>query len=313
MNLDNLKSIIYNEFQKNNLIKKQENNKIYIDEKNLNKILTIIFNESSKELYSFSILKKEYGKCFIILFDNQSLEKKEFIIQDIEENHKLKSKLYKIKYAIFKSLRIVPIIGPDGVGKTTLLTNVMKDIKDSILYERFKKIVRRSIIYNIVYPINKIILKKQYGKRLEKDQYDDVNSKLIILAGLLYYPYLILNTILFKKLIFVDRFFQDILLKNISFPEKNTQLRDRWKLLLKFIPTVFWKIHLDAKTDIIMKRKDELTKDDIDKYRELNFKIYLEKPSFNYSYINTSNNIENCKNSLLYIGKNIEIIKKGIQ
>jgi len=304
-NLSNLYTSILNELKNNNLD---------IDDCNdLDKALTIIFNISSVNEYSFLISKELYGKCKIILFDNKALDTKELIINHIKQDSTLsyiiKSKLHNIKYNILKAIKIIPIIGPDGVGKTTLMTKVMDGIDEDIVYKRYKKIVRRSILYNIIQPISKRILKIKYGKKLEKDQHDDLNPKLIIIAGVIYYPYLIFTALFRRKLVFIDRFFPDTLLEDISFMDKTTKLRTNWKLLLKSIPRVFWTIHLDAKTDIIMKRKDELSADDVDKYRELNFKIYLEKPAMIYTYINTGNEIEICKTTLLDTLSKFGIIK----
>ncbi|MCD4667680.1 MAG: hypothetical protein K8R44_03685 [Sulfurimonas sp.] len=310
--LENLCTNIINGIKSKGISFDLSGSNIYqIDYKNLNNILTIIFNLSSCNQHSFSILRKKYGECEIIIFDRQSSDVNSFTIVYIKQNNSLiytiKSKIYNIKYSILKAIKIVPIIGPDGVGKTTLISEVITKIKQKSNIKKFKKIVRRSIVYNLVYPINKMLLKNKFGKKLEKDQYDDENAKLIILAGLLYYPFLVLISLLQNQLIFVDRFFHDILLRNISFMDKTTYLRKNWKLLLKFIPRTFWHIQLDAKSDIILNRKDELSLDDIDKYRKLNFQIYLEKPSIVYNYVNTGNNIKYCTDSIVIIANKLHL------
>ena len=302
-NLTALYDSIIQEINSQDIILKKIDDSNFSTEKNeLNNILNTIFIISSSNEYSFSIDRKNYNSCEIILFDNNNTKNKKFTIIYKKQE---KSFIYNLRYNILKSIRIIPIIGPDGVGKTTLFHQIEKSIKDKIVYKRFKKIVRRSVIYNILFPVNKIILKKQIGRKPEKDQHDDKNAKLIILAGIIYYPYLLFMTLFQKRLIFIDRFFHDYLLEDISFMEKPTHLRKNWKIFLKFIPLTFWHIQLDAKSEIILSRKDELSLDDINKYRELNFKLYLEKPSPLYSYINTGNDIENCKNILLYTGSDI--------
>lgn len=89
--------------------------------------------------------------------------------------------------------------------------------------------------------------------------------------------------------------------------EKETYLRENWKFLLQFIPKSYWIMHLDANSEIILSRKEELSSDDIDKYRELNFTLYLNKPSVVYSYINTGINVEKCRDVLLYTGLNSKV------
>ena len=310
----NLFEIIEEEIKNQNIdFNLLENDNYSLESKNLDKVLEIIFQYSSSSEYCFSITRDEYEICKIDLYDKNSEDIKTFNIQVINTSDNgptsLKKSLFRLKCNILKAIRIIPIIGPDGVGKTSLLLEVRTSINEKNIYKRFKKIVRRSIIYNILYPINKKILKKQMGKRPEKDQHDDKNSKLIITAGLIYYPYLILLSLIKNRLIFVDRFFQDAFLENISFKEKDTQLRTNWESTLKFIPTTFWFVHLDAKSDVIMQRKDELTIDDIDKYRSLNFEMYLKKSSVIYTYINTGNEISQCKRILIHAGEKSNIFE----
>ncbi len=296
----------FSEFKKDSL----QIDNYYIDASQLNEILKIVFHLVSDNEYSFTISRKHYNQCKIDLFDNKNSDIKTFIINIKKSNKKfysLKKKLFYLNNFILKKIRIIPVIGPDGVGKTTLIKLLLDEISEKSMYKHFKKIIRRSIIYNIFYPINKILLKRKLGKIPDKDQLDDTYAILSIVEGLIHYPYLVFLTIYKNNILFLDRFFYDYLLKDISFPDKITTLRDYWKLIIRCIPQTLWNIHLDAKSDIILQRKEELTPDDIKKYREFIFLIYLEKPSMFYTYINTKINVKHCKNILKQSGQNAEI------
>lgn len=296
---------IIKQFSSSNLDNQEE---IAIDSNKKTDLLKVIFNYCSEHEICFSLLNTQYEKTEILLF----IENKEplsFVVSFSSNKESSLNDKYKKEYMYYKKQQIIPVIGPDGVGKTTLLKEVIQSIHNKTLYKRFKKIVRRSIIYNILYPLNKMILKKKLGKKPTKDQVDDIYAHLVIFVGWLYYPYLIFQSLFKKKLIFLDRFFNDYLLENIAFLERSTHLRVSWKKLLNSIPKTFWIIHLDAKPEIILNRKDELLKDDILQYKNLNFEIYLQKPSFIYSYINTGCEISFCKEVLLDVGKRIEFFK----
>lgn len=104
-----------------------------------------------------------------------------------EEITQAEKRVFSKQLEKLKKSRISPIIGPDGVGKTTLLQNSLTHMGERIMYKRFKKIVRRSFIYNVMYPINKYRLKRKMGRRPEKDQHDDIHffglfSRIILLS-----------------------------------------------------------------------------------------------------------------------------------
>lgn len=270
----------------------------------LNSLLEIIFKYCSKNNFSFNIIRDEFDFIKVEIFD--SLEINTVFINLIYDKNIEKEKTrYKKRLEKYKKIKIFPVVGPDGVGKTTLLTSAIDMDDKNIVYRRFKKIVRRSIIYNFMYPINKMLLKRKLGYKPEKDQHDDIHHILILLAGILYYPYLLYTAKIKKKTVIVDRFFNDYFLENISFLDKKTILRKNWKNLLTYVPTVYWKMHLDADPKIILSRKDELNGSDVIKYKSYNFKLYLEKPSFIYTYINTGLEINKCQDFLRYTYKNI--------
>lgn len=281
----------------------------YLKEIKVDNILNEVFKICSLNEYCFSIFRDKFAQIKVIIFDKYENDSIEFLFFTIDPNEILldEQTKYTKRVNFLRKLKILPVIGPDGAGKTTLLTQVIKELNQKIFYKRFKKIVRRSIIYNIVQPINKYFLTKKLGRKPEKDQHDDIHYLLIIFAGLGYYPYLFFQSLFKKNIIILDRFFYDYLLKDISFMEKKTCLRKNWKFLLKFIPKSYWIIHLDANAEIILSRKEELSFDDIEKYRELNFMLYLNKPSVVYSYINTGLEIERCKNILLKTGRKSKV------
>ncbi|AXH15525.1 hypothetical protein AMYT_1957 [Malaciobacter mytili LMG 24559] len=314
-NFEELNLLVLEKLKSKNLIAKnieESENKFLIEKQNLNIVLKTIFKKCSKNSYCFTIYRDEFELVKVDIYDKDMETQNRVYIYLCEPSliNEIDKKNYLKIVEKYKKLKIFPVIGPDGVGKTTLLTNSIDINEKEFLYKRFKKIVRRSFLYNLTYPITKTILKRKLKEKPLKDQHDDIYYSLAILSGLFYYPYLVYNTYLRKKVVFIDRFFNDYLLENISFLDKKTKIRTNWKKILNYIPKVYWKIHLDAKAKTILLRKDELTKRDIKKYRNLNFKIYLEKPSIIYTYINTQQALENCKNVLLSTAINAKVLKE---
>ena len=281
-----------------------EKNRLSLNSSNLNSFLEIIFKYCSKNKFSFNIIRNEFDFLKIEVFDSFEINTI-FINLKFSKNVDDEKKSYRKKFEKYKKIKIFPVVGPDGVGKTTLLTSAIDMDDKNVVYRRFKKIVRRSIIYNFMYPMNKFLLKRKFGHKPEKNQHDDIHYIMVLLAGILYYPYLLYTVKIKKKTVIVDRFFNDYFLENISFLDKKTILRENWKKLLKYIPRVYWKIHLDAKPKIILSRKDELNKRDVKKYKSYNFKLYLEKPSFIYTYMNTGLEIDKCQEFLQYTYNNV--------
>ena len=142
---------------------------------------------------------------------------------------------------------------------------------------------------------------------MPKNQYDDIYGAWLIRIASLRYPLVVLSAWLSGRFYFSDRFFHDYIIQDTRFLEKEAKLRKNWKELLKFIPNSFWFIHLDAPTEVILSRKEELNAIAIEHYREYIFQMYLQKPSLVYSYINTSLDLQRCVMPLLHQAKSIGI------
>lgn len=272
--------------------------------KNNDKVLQLYINLSNNA----ENINKVSSKANKILVELGILnDRKNFKMILKETKLKIVSELHKNKSSLLKAQRFIPVMGPDGVGKTTIIESICKKFQKGAKYYRFKKTYRGSIIYNAIYPILKASAKKRLNmKKIDKNQVDDLYGNLIFYIALLKYSIFIIINLIFRKFRFADRFFYDLFLKNIRFIDKNATLRENWEILLKRTPKVFWLIQLDAPNDVILSRKRELSENDLNLYRKETFKLYINKPSILYTYINTSTDIDTCTNILI---KNSEYLK----
>lgn len=251
-------------------------------------ILQNILNGDSIDTYIDNVLK--------ILQENDLYNYK-----DSEQNkYKFLKAYYNFKKSYIEYIKIIPFIGPDGVGKTTLIESIENQYRQKARYFRFKKLFRKSIIYNFIY-----FFKKRLNKNIDKNQLDDINNRVVVFSALCSYPILLIKSFLFKKYYLSDRYFSDFIFKNLRFKDKKVYLDENWKSILNITPNIHWLVHLDANTNDILERKDELSKDAINFYKDKVFEIYLNKKPFIYSYINTSNSLENSENQIKYIIKKL--------
>lgn len=223
-----------------------------------------------------------------------------------EKRIRLKISLHRIYGQLLKKIRIYPVVGPDGSGKSSLIAAFKEKSKLRIKCYRFKNLFRQSFLYSVTAPF----LKRRLSGKIAVNKYDDIYGAWIVTIAALRFPFLVLLSLFTRKYYFSDRFFHDFILQDTRFIEKKTRLRDNWKNLLHKTPDVFWFIHLDAPTDLIRSRKEELSADAIDSYRTEVFRMYLEKPALVYSYINTANDIDRCADILLATAKQTGIQPK---
>jgi hypothetical protein len=221
-----------------------------------------------------------------------------------EKKIRLKISLHRIYGQLLKKIRIFPVVGPDGSGKSSLIAAFKEKSKLRIKCYRFKNLFRQSLLYKATAPF----LKRKLSGKIAVNKYDDVYGAWMVTIAAIRFPFLLLLSFFTGRYYFSDRFFHDFILQDTRFMEKTPRLRDNWQDLLHKTPDIFWFIHLDAPTAVILARKDELSAEAIDCYRTEIFKMYLEKPSLLYSYINTANPIERCADILLETAK-----RTGIQ
>ncbi len=233
-----------------------------------------------------------------VLFTPKDAEKRAEV-----QKLRLRISMHRIYAQWLKKVKIIPVVGPDGVGKTSIIETLKKRSRSKIKYYRFKNLFRHGLLYQTL----ALFLRRGEAKKVEKNQYDDLYGDWMVRIASLRYPFLLLVAVLGKRFFFSDRFFQDLIIQDTRFLERKAHLREEWKALLKMSPRTFWFIHLDAPTEVILARKDELNAEAIDCYRRDVFTMYLQKPSLLYSYVNTDQPIEVCAEHLIQAAKAVGI------
>lgn len=193
--------------------------------------------------------------------------------------------------------KIFAFVGPDGVGKTTLIEQCRDILRDSAAYFRFKKLFRGSLLYTLLYVLRYSALAKRQQNDLPKNEFDEQQASNIFWIALINYPKLWLRARLFCTQL-SDRYYSDFLFENLRTNAQPPRLSPNWENRVHFIPKPAWLIHLDAKTSVIHSRKKELSAEAIDTYRQGVFTLYLANPAPYYSYINTGHDLAHSRESL---------------
>lgn len=270
----------------------------YLDAlKNENSTLSTLYERLLNDAASLDKIASEANDILIekgLLYTQANKEKKAKV-QEIRFK-RAKGRIYA---QMLRKVKVIPVVGPDGVGKTSVIEEMKRKSHSKIKYYRFKGLFRHSLLYKL----SSLYLRKKLPKRVPKNQYDDIYGAWLIRIASLRYPFVVLAAWLSGRFYFSDRFFHDFIIQDTRFLEKEAKLRKNWKELLKLTPNSFWFIHLDAPTEVILSRKDELNAAAIESYRRYVFQMYLEKPSLLYSYINTSLDLQRCVTPLLHTSK----------
>lgn len=231
----------------------------------------------------------------------KSIDPIKLMCVNVEHNLKMYFKTLRTKIHLLPQM--IPVIGPDGVGKTTLIKQVIQSSTTPIDVFTFKKTFRISPLYKL----GIFFLRYALRSELKQDEFpgksevDDRYGNFVIFNALLLYPLRMLKYMLNRKNVFVDRYFHEYLLMNSRCHSEKVKLREDWKLLLKLIPKHRILIHLDAPNDVILSRKIELTDNGIKAYRHSLFQVFCERPFDLYAYVSTDVPVEQSSQLVLSI------------
>lgn len=209
--------------------------------------------------------------------------------------HRLTKSWYRLKQDFRKKRKFIAIVGPDGVGKTTVIDALSVSLSGK--YYRFKKMFRKGLLYSVLSSLTRKKLNQQTGFNLAKNQYDDLQYRKLFWIALLggYLRGLSLNI---GKLKLIDRYYPDLLVCGTRFEDKEVIRHPKAVNMIRLCPTPLAYIQLDAPYQVILERKAELTEQAINHLRDDYFEIGRQLNSPLYIYINNSHSLEATKKLL---------------
>jgi thymidylate kinase len=216
----------------------------------------------------------------------------------------LGNRLWKIRMRWLARGNIVAFVGPDGVGKTTLISEYKQHLAGRVKYYRFKKLFRSALLYKALYPLLRFVACKHYRTELEKNQVDDhCGGTLFIIARLRYFTLSLRR--LWGTLLLTDRYFHDFLCHGLRFTHEQARPRRGGHWLLHWLPQPRCLVQLDADYAVIASRKSELTESDVGFYRRTIFQLNIDHPAPYYLYLNTARPLAECLGTLAKVSDHI--------
>jgi len=247
---------------------REKNNKLI---ENFTENLKQEFINTGKKYFTESLLENLYSK----LEKGEVLPSKNSLLKLLKNSNSrinfFRYTYYRVKEVIknllFNKLYFIAIIGPDGVGKSTVTSNLKKDLIDKNLFKNILDVHHRfEFIPNI-----SVLMNRRLDNAREKEQESNATNPSCMhswyrtLAYHMYYSVdYILGYIYILKykargdLIIADRYFYDF------FIQKHYDALHRWvkKVFYILIPQPNIIFFLSADAEIIYKRKLELTLDE---------------------------------------------------
>ncbi len=163
-------------------------------------------------------------------------------------------------WSTVKLCNLIPIVGPDGSGKSTLIFETTseygsKSKKNSI---RFKSIFMLSPSYK--WNLRRL---KRAHRNLKKNKIDEYMINTILITSLFVFTaFFILRRLIFARKTLIDRYFYDYLLVPLRNKGKPKRI-PFYRLYTFLIPATRHLVVLNCTTDQILMRKKELSEESI--------------------------------------------------
>ena len=222
---------------------------------------------------------KEANKKAVFLLKSLSIRSRSYLIERIE----LFCKKAKIKFISIKN--IVPVVGPDGVGKGVVSDNSLSQLEG---YEpfRFKSLYRIRWAYKL-----RLMLIKGYNKE-PKNRLDEKISYYIFFISLFTFQLLRYNKK--NKVVLMDRYFVDYFGTPIRYLDNNKLPKKLsfYNFLLFLTPLPNKMIFMGCKDVSLIARKNELSLTSVDFLQHINSEFILKKDLPEILFLSTENDID---------------------
>lgn len=206
--------------------------------------------------------------------------------------HLIKDFIFRMNLMRSRSSKLVAFLGPDGVGKTTLIQTYLTEIPGNYYYFKFKNSYRRSIFYKPLLLTSKFYFKIFKSETLEKNQIDERIALILIFISALKVRIRGLLDRLRGRFALADRGFSDFLIQGTRFADQSMQLNKKTQILFWLTPPPRAIVHLYAPEKTIAARKAELNIEQITQYQALTLEAYLRHPPMAYAAICTNRSLK---------------------
>jgi thymidylate kinase len=222
------------------------------------KLYEIISNSFSLGVVEF-IIESFSNKDYLKIEDNVFLLRKALRKETrVTLKYYYRDLLLKVKRVIYRTGLSIVILGPDGCGKSTIITG---------LFNNLKNVFRRQQYYHLM--PKKIKQKKTNTKPHESPPYSFIASQIKLIFLILSYNLghiRVLIKLIKSTLVVFDRYFDDIFVDKIRFRYRGAKIF--LNIASLFIPKPDIYFYLDAPAEVIYGRKKELTIEEINKQRK---------------------------------------------
>lgn len=157
----------------------------------------------------------------------------------------LRNRRYKTRIRRLARGNIIAFVGPDGVGRATIISEYKQHLAGRVKYYRFKKLFRNALLNKLLLPVLRLAAAWHHKTALEKNQIDKhFGGTLFLISRLRFFKISVRR--LWRTTLLADRNFHDFLSHGLRFSHLTPQTRRGAKLLLPLLPPPRCLIQLDA-------------------------------------------------------------------
>ncbi len=200
--------------------------------------------------------------------------------------------LFRLNRKLFNLTKVVPVVGPDGVGKGSVSDQALAKLANWVSF-RYKALYR----IRKVYKARKLLI-RNYNNKPDNMLDEQINHYILFTSFL---TIRLLPLVKKEKRILLDRYFLDYLATPIRYLKEGANPRriPFYGTMLRLTPTPNSMVFMACKTSSLAERKNELSDVSIDFLQHLYCEFILKKRIPVVLFLSTENEMEQSSGALI--------------